>query len=835
MVSRKKFIKSSSGYVRKSLHQMTSDGNIYEHDYMTITQPSNFAPGQIQVPLYGDSNFIFTIRRQKNGQYNVINGEWLKSSDDDFWTNEDLGVIDAQANDPNYIKPYFSSLTDFAYYGSAIELIRSTVTSVIKYFPGGIYITESLIEDFFDEEGKYIDGVNGKYYVRNDFMIDLISESVDDADNPYRFMCLTAHEFEIDGKSIDWEATVFDIDCPKNGDLLYKVSFGHGVEIECYYVDGEHILCSNQSNILIRPNEMALKEFLFNLSDFGRVLLNRETYPLHKAVFETYFENKRGVVKMRHKEYTWPVAKDGYNIEITNNSFSEYVSDLIKMASFYDEVWCDNFYRAMAHESVKNLDWTFERVSDKENIDNDDLDFSRMQMIMRIYGRQLDEIKRYIDGIGFVNNITYNQENNPADYVLSDALEMMGWEIKNLFIKNDGLYSNRLYNGESLGYTTSEANNEFLRRLKLNSTYIFSQKGTKKCLKTLLSLFGMEEGVHFNIIEKIYEASNLLDVDEVKNINVQKTSYNTTYQTEYGELSGIPVKEVEGKLVPWYSIDKKYDKDMYFEMAGGWDSRETMEVKDINGTLCTLSGIGPFFKDTQKQIKYVNDIDELLSLPSDFISNEEFVYVYNINDEFVDIDTASHYFYIHDALDRYEIDTLWTNDDDLSELRGWYSIQISELTNGTTSALGEKILLYLNQREETEGNNPHHGNKKYDNGESWRERFNSIFKPSIEYMKSFVGVESVDEEEAAKLGFGLMIKNKRDGKTFIVTDELESAKKLNSKQLEINFVEDTEVYTKDFIEEYVLFYLKQIIPSTTILKITYNVKDLLYGITIDKQ
>jgi hypothetical protein len=170
MVSRKKFIKSSSGYVRKSLHQMTSDGNIYEHDYMTITQPSNFAPGQTQVPLYGDSNFIFTIRRQKNGQYNVINGEWLKSSDDDFWTNEDLGVIDAQANDPNYIKPYFSSLTDFAYYGSAIELIRSTVTSVVKYFPGGIYITDSLIEDFFDDNGEYIDGVNGKYYVKNDFL-----------------------------------------------------------------------------------------------------------------------------------------------------------------------------------------------------------------------------------------------------------------------------------------------------------------------------------------------------------------------------------------------------------------------------------------------------------------------------------------------------------------------------------------------------------------------------------------------------------------------------------------------------------------------------------------
>lgn len=836
MAGRRKYIKSSSGYVRKSLHQLTPDGNIYEHDYMTITEPSSYAPDQI--PIYSDSNFVFTIRRNTNGQYNVVNGNWVKpdaEEKNEFWTSANVGDVNKTTSDSGYIKPYFTNLTDFAYYGSAVELIRSTITKIIKTFPAGIYISKKQFKNYHDKDGNSINVLNGKYLVDNPFHIDISSESAGNVSNPYRYLCLTYMDYHINGVSISKPVVTQNKTngCPKNGDLLRTIKIG-SVSIFYYFVDGVEIACSTSSDVLIKPQDYVFNAFFNDLDDFGKVLLNKDSNPRYKASFDTYFESN-GKLKMSKKDYIWPIAQNGYNLEITDNRFKNYVYDLTQMASFYDEIWSDNYYRAMAHESVKNLDWTFARFSNDENISNDDLDFSRMQMYMRVYGRQLDEIKRYIDGIGFINNISYNQENNPTDYTLSDALELAGWEVKNLFSKDDGLSCDILYDGESVGYTISEANNEFLRRLKLNSPYIFSQKGTKAGLRTLLSLFGMEEGQHYNITEKIYEANRFLNVSDVENYNTQKTNFNITYQGEYGNLSGIPVKEINGKIVPWFEWDKKYDTPMYFEMAGGWNMRDTVTVKDINGTdtdLTTVSSSESFYGETQKYVKYVNDIDELLNLPNNFIENGDFVYVFNISKAGVDLEKSSHYFYIENVIYSDVIDYSWKSDSK-EETKGWYPLTVNELTVNNESELGKKLLLYLSYKENTVGNNPHFGNKKYDGGKSWRDRFNSIFKPSIEELGAFVGIDGVNEEQAADLGFGLKISNANDGKTFVITDEIEenSYKKLNSKQLEVTFA----VQYKEFVEDYVLFYLTQIIPSTAILKIVYKPMDTVYGITINNR
>ena len=158
MANKRKYIKSKSGYVHKSLHQLTPDGNIYEQDFMTINQMPVFAPGQI--PIYNDSNFIFTVRNSTNGQYNVINGTWVKQDDNEYWTSMNIGEINKSTTDSNYIKPYFSSLTDYAYYGSAVELIRSTINKIIADFPAGIYISDKQFKDVRDEEGNLISFFN---------------------------------------------------------------------------------------------------------------------------------------------------------------------------------------------------------------------------------------------------------------------------------------------------------------------------------------------------------------------------------------------------------------------------------------------------------------------------------------------------------------------------------------------------------------------------------------------------------------------------------------------------------------------------------------------------
>ena len=858
MADRRKFIKSSSGYVRKSLHQLTSDGNIYEQDFMTISDKPTFAPGQ--VPIYSDSNFLFTIRKSINGQYNVLNGSWVKSEgEDEFWTKQNIGNISTKTTDPSFIKPFFTDLTDYAYYGSAVELIRATINSVIKRFPGGIYITNKQFNDYKDVDGNSID-LGNQFLVENPFNIDFFSKDIGMVENPYRFFCLKKGDYEIceidsnNSSPVDiWVPTSIYAKCTNiNGTPLRSVRI-NDIIINTYYVDGREINCADigsrpkpEKGILIRPKKEVLELFFNELNDFGKVLLNRNTYPLYKSRFDTYFES-HGRLKMAKKEYIWPIYDDGYNIDIMTNRFNDYVNGLVEMATFYDELWSDNLYRNITHESIKNLDWTFARFSDDENIDNDDLDFSRMQMILRIYGRQLDEIKRYIDGIGFINRISYNKENNPTDYCLSDLLELSGWDVKNLFTKDENKKSGPLYSGESNEYTMSDANAEFLRRLKLNSSYIFSQKGTERGLITLLSLFGLEYGTDkdYVFVEKTYKVGNLLSKEDVVPYNINKTSYDITYQSEYGVLSGIPVKEINEQIVPWFDFDKKYDGDMYFEMAGGWDGRYSLPVNDINGNSVPLTknDTNLLHIESQKYVKYVNNIDELLNLPYDFVKDGDFVYVSKINDdERIDLEKASHYFYINDVKYSDTIDYTWDwkkrkNSEEINALKGWYPLKIEEIKNGDkVSKLGEQLLLYLSYQNSVVGNNPHFGNKKYDDGKSWVEKFNRIFKSSVEDLAAFVGVEGLDktEEGISNIGFGITVETFRKekigdtSKTWVVTDELDAAQRLNSKQFEIIF--NTGSFNRKFIEDYILFYLKQIIPSTTILSVNFN-KGIVHGIT----
>jgi hypothetical protein len=909
MANRKKFIKSSSGYVRKSLHQLTSNGNIYEQDFMTINEMPTFAPGQI--PVYGDSNFIFTIRKLTNGQYNVTNGAWVQPEEDnDFWTSNDLGLI-TKTNDSEYIKPYYASITDFAYYGSAMELIRSTINSIIRKFPAGVYITDNNYLNYTDENGNSIEGINGTLYaVENPFMINLNAEASSVSDNPYKFLCNKYTEFIVcdanEAQSSQdpitgWEvkrycpicgAEIQDSKCTSNNThniyycyengrpvqrILLSTQSGDVIPITYYQIDDEILPTGiyKDRNKIIRPNDEVLQQFYNGLSDFEKVILNKDTFPRYKSSFDTYFEDDKGRIRWERKNYIWPVSKDNYNLEISDARYKEYLESLTEMALFYDNFWCDNYYRIMAHESVKNMDWTFSRFSADETIDNDDIDFSRMEMYMRIYGRQLDEIKRYIDGIGFINNITYNQENNPTDYVLSDSLELAGWEVKNLFIKDNGDVSNKLYDGESGGYTISEANNEFLRRLRLNSSYVFSQKGTKKALRTLLSLFGMKESMSFltensdesllsesdfSIIEHIYEVEKAIDTRDVDVIayNKAKNSFDITYQSAYGDLSGIPVKDILIKeedytlIVPWFDRDKNYDTPLHFEMAGGWDGRKDLTVPNLNGNLCRIEVeadegaiIQPsLFKDTQKYVKYVNDVDELLCLPNNSIKGSEYVYVFNIENNAINSEIASHYFYLHQPKHAYSIDNQWdSSKQELDELTGWYSIPLKEVNND--NVIGRNLLYYLSLKEDTLGNNPHFGNKKYDGGKSWIDSLSFPFKNSIEKLGSFIGVNKYTEEEINENVHFNIKDTETNSKTFNyinketeIENELKSALTLNTKRLELRFYLDiNKPFNRRFIEDYVLFYLKQIIPSTTIFTVTYigndgteNMLRIVYGV-----
>ena len=107
--------------------------------------------------------------------------------------------------------------------------------------------------------------------------------------------------------------------------------------------------------------------------------------------------------------------------------YDDYTSRLADIAEFYDERFCDNLYRSMTPEAIKNFDWTNSKTENEINDKGD-----KIAKVLRLFSREFDEIKSYIDAINTVNSVTYDQIANIPDYFLSDVLELDGWDVNNI-------------------------------------------------------------------------------------------------------------------------------------------------------------------------------------------------------------------------------------------------------------------------------------------------------------------------------------------------------------------------------------------------------------------
>ena len=149
-MARNRFIKTRSNYVLKGLHQTTNVGNVYERDWMTIADLNTYAPGSL--PSYGLNGFKMVIDDSVNLKKRHQYGSWLKNESCDvittYWSlncMDDADEILSSASSSHAIlKPDYTSLLDFAYYGSAQMLVQGAVSQIINHFPGEIYLMDTI-------------------------------------------------------------------------------------------------------------------------------------------------------------------------------------------------------------------------------------------------------------------------------------------------------------------------------------------------------------------------------------------------------------------------------------------------------------------------------------------------------------------------------------------------------------------------------------------------------------------------------------------------------------------------------------------------------------------
>ena len=164
-----RYSKNNSTYTLRKRSQDINNGLITERDWSTVTG-GYFRYSKGKRVIYSDGNFIFTTSNvQLPSKRNRPTDEAVELTYDNVKDSKNI-VNDVSLNTES------NDIRSFAYYGSCVELIESSISNIIATFPACIYTTDDVLQypvgdDFVDiaEDGKVT--VGGKEYTIKDYKV----------------------------------------------------------------------------------------------------------------------------------------------------------------------------------------------------------------------------------------------------------------------------------------------------------------------------------------------------------------------------------------------------------------------------------------------------------------------------------------------------------------------------------------------------------------------------------------------------------------------------------------------------------------------------------------
>lgn len=545
MTKLKNAIISRSNYSIKKKHKSNDSSTIYERDYMSTSNLGGWDSG---IFPHEESNFkMVTSNNYEISPRKINNSEWFSVNGKQTLTQTDLKSNKSKEENSNsklIINENYNSLRDFCYYGSAYELVKITVNEIIEKFPGELYVTEDNFKlgntilgfDKINEEAPLLGNfelcqdelcpkitVYEPVVIYNPFDIDIFNQFVKSTHlssgyNPLRYFCESRQYYTVydrNGKLrncdlLKWKVTletnIEKPECLTDGDYCGSVELfqelnytediteivplGKKMIVYIYYVGGQFVYITSNywSGYHIRPDATRCNEYYKTIGSFGKFLLNETSTPVHTCNLSVIEERGNKYVEVT-KRFTWPSVGE-WNIMTSGAQFKSYVNSLLDIATEYDNIYTDNLWRMIVHESIKNMDNTYVNSPNNETAEDLEIGFGNMKGILSAIARQYDELKRYIDNIKNVNSITYDVSKNVSNYFLTDKNEIEGWEITDPTKYLAETYVNYLYDGDKRDYDLQKTKLQFYRSLKINSKAILSRKGTRQSIDMILNLFG---------------------------------------------------------------------------------------------------------------------------------------------------------------------------------------------------------------------------------------------------------------------------------------------------------------------------------------------------------
>jgi len=552
--------------------------------------------------LFTMGNFTITTNMEPKNDKNFITNKFSK-----FLTLNDLNVTLTQAQtllDNNATVTLNLDKTNLNYYalfGSFTEYIRVSLENIITNWPASLYVNPNASDVFGNALSGYtyedytydlISNVStfkiNTTFISNKFQINYLQNgtilNTFNENNTLRDLSLGYLSYVILVNGIESPILNFTGSTTQTNDYIYL------------NVSGDVFSGGTSFNVIdyhIKPNTQQVENFFNSLDDFESYLLNRHITPIYTASFKYPITTDNGTVYYITNSVTWPVS-DGYNIDFDTSQYINFANKLVDISTKNDLKASDLINRFLVTESIS----AFDTVPVHLDPLDEDTSGQKVNKLLRIYGREFDELNKEIIGIEFAHTVTYDKQDNTPDVYLKDLARVLGWELISSVVENDLLnnYLNRsssTYSGHSVGLTAAEADIELWRRLILNSPWIWKSKGARKSIEFLLRFIGAPRGlVKFN--EYIYKAKGPINLDLF---------------TKILELNGLPTDlsiypiDTDGYPMPFPNTP-----DMYFQNYGLWYRQTGGALSDMD----ILTGNNPHLGPYDGGYKYINQFNSLI-------------------------------------------------------------------------------------------------------------------------------------------------------------------------------------------------------------------------------
>jgi len=438
-----------------------------------------------------------------------------------------------------------SNLNTFVKFGSAYEFLRITIQNIIVTYPGSVFVNSQT------NRGGNITYSGFNYnsitnistfkvptgYTVNTFGLVMNRGNSGYTDNELRNLNLSYNKYII------WSSV------NPTGNSYFIIGFT-GYSFSQKYLTIQTIGnpfpnitgTSGMIDFHIKPNNVVFEEFRALLNDYEKyVVSERDDTNGFKFILKDPTLLDNGTIIYSNASMLWTTG-DKYNIDINTPKYRSFLDVILTIGNKYDSIKTDLIARFLIPQSLKTYDLTEE---------------GKMTKLLRLYGREFDQLKQFIDSLVDINRVTYDKINNIPDQLIKNLAKTFGWEYFSLVNENELVKSFLTIDDSEKNLNTdllpAEIDIELWRRVLLNTNYFWKSKGTRQAIKSMFLLIGIPEPF-INITEYIYTVNGKINPNTVELSQNDFPSNSLPYDTE-----GYPVAPLE-------------TNDFYFQVSGNTDS-----------------------------------------------------------------------------------------------------------------------------------------------------------------------------------------------------------------------------------------------------------------------